>query len=108
MRVSVAVTFLVETLVRTDGTSVYMLSAASVLIYVSLMIGFLTPFVSIVVCASAAALFIGHSNDILILVSLALNSAALAFLGPGTYSLDSRFFGRRVVVLSSRKSEDDL
>ena len=103
LRVSVALTFLVETLTRTDGTWFYMLSAGSALISAFLTIGFLTPFVSIVVCASAAALLMGHSNDILILVSLALNCAALAFLGPGTYSLDSRLFGRRVVVLPPRK-----
>jgi hypothetical protein len=46
--------------------------------------------------------------DVLILASLLLNSAALALLGPGAYSVDARLFGRRVLVVPPRRDTDRI
>ena len=77
--------------------------AAAVLISTSLLIGFLTPFLS----AVAVALVIGHmiinpqASSVIGVIAIA-NSIALGLLGPGAYSLDSKLFGRRVTVVRPR------
>ena len=109
LRTSVAATFLIEALRHSSGGPSYVLLAAVLLISASLTIGFLTPLLSFVVCMSAmVALLIGLLADSLALVSLILNSAALALLGPGAYSMDARLFGRRVVVVLPGRSGDRL
>ena len=109
LRTSVAATFLIEALRHSGGGPSYVLLAAVLLISASLTIGFLTPLLSFVVCMSAmVALLIGLLADSLALVSLILNSAALALLGPGAYSMDARLFGRRVVVVLPGRSGDRL
>jgi hypothetical protein len=63
-----------------------------------LFLGLLTPIVSILACAfELTALAAGHTDIRFILLS-SLNAAAIALLGPGAYSLDSRLFGRREIV----------
>ena len=66
-----------------------------------LCLGFLTPIVSIVACAfELTALFVTGHGDARFLGLSSLNAAAIAFLGPGAYSLDARLFGRREIVFS--------
>jgi hypothetical protein len=45
-----------------------------------------------------------HSEGLLS-VFLILNSASLALLGPGGYSVDARMFGRRVMVVRPKRPE---
>src|SRR6516162_5297108 len=104
LRISVATIFLIEAVSRSGGSSSHILLAGILLMSVSLTIGFLTPLLSLVVCISAVVAFlIGLPLNRLILVCLILNSAALALLGPGAYSVDARLFGRRVLVVSPRR-----
>ena len=64
-----------------------------------LCLGFLTPIVSIVVCVfELTVLFVAGQVDACFIALSSLNAAAIALLGPGAYSLDSRLFGRREIV----------
>lgn len=73
------------------------------LISLSLLLGFLTPILTIVACALAVAqLFATQQVDVVYLLKI-LTLAALFFLGPGAYSVDARLFGRRVTVVPPRK-----
>ena len=63
-------------------------------------IGFRSRLAALFACIIGLLLMI-KSGDLLQiqLGTFALNAAALAFTGPGSYSLDSRLFGRRTVRL---------
>jgi uncharacterized membrane protein YphA (DoxX/SURF4 family) len=79
------------------------------LLSISLIIGFLTPYVSVFVCiTTVVALIGGYLPDHLTLVCLIVNSAVLALLGPGAYSLDARLFGRRTVIVAPRNDDEQL
>jgi hypothetical protein len=107
LRISVAASLLLRLAGRTDLSSFHWLFAGTVLVSIALAIGICTPVASSIVCVYAiAGLLIGLRFDWL-MVSLALNSAALALLGPGAYSLDARWFGLKVVVISPRKDASE-
>jgi uncharacterized membrane protein YphA (DoxX/SURF4 family) len=108
LRISVAVTFVVIFVNRADISSVHLFFAGPLLLSLCLIIGVLTPYLSFIVCVYALVnLFGGGVHlEMLIFGSLLLNSAALALLGPGAYSIDARLFGRRVVVVPPRKNHE--
>lgn len=103
-----AATFLIEAVHRYGTSSFYLLFAGVLLISISLAIGLMTPLLSVVVGVSAVVSLVINLQVDVVLVSLILNSTALALLGPGAYSLDARMFGRRVVVVTPRKDVDQL
>jgi hypothetical protein len=100
LRVSVAAAFFVNVANRTGFSSIRLLLAGALLISISLAIGFLTPFLSVIACVSAVSnsLIGPHAGAIIDVFSI-LDAAALALLGPGAYSVDARLFGRRVIVV---------
>lgn len=108
LRISVIATFLMSGVHRFGAPS-GLIFAGFVLISILLIIGFMTPYLAMITGAAAmVSLLFGPRIDSVVLVSLILNSTALALLGPGAYSLDARFFGRRVVVVPPRKDGDHL
>jgi hypothetical protein len=101
LRVSVALALLFDSYAHRGALPGWVHGAA---IVISLVVsaGYLTP------VAAAAALVLhaivwlavgGGVDATAVAAVLALDAVALALLGPGAYSLDSRRFGRRLVVL---------
>ena len=99
LRVSV-VAFLIIVATNYNGSHYRSILAAIFLISISLLIGFLTPYL----CATIVAFVIGNmivnpeTSSVLCVIAIA-NAVALALLGPGAYSLDSKLFGRRVTIV---------
>ena len=110
LRISVGAIFLLITASRTNMSSIHPLFVGALVVAVCLAIGFLTPYLSFIVCVYALVSAFGASAhlDIMLLVSLLLSSAALALLGPGAYSMDAQLFGRRVVVVPPPKDTDRI
>ena len=74
------------------------------LISLGLLVGFLTPILSILACLAAVPnLFLANQPLDVVYILRILTSAALFFLGPGAYSIDARLFGLRVTVVLPRK-----
>jgi len=109
LRISV-VAFLSIAIFNYNGAYYRIVFAAIVLVSISLVIGFLTPFL----CWVAAAFVIGkmlinpQASSIFCIIALA-NIAALGLLGPGAYSVDSKLLGRRrVTVVRPRNSSQSF
>ena len=70
----------------------------------SILLGFLTPAVSIVAALANLGIILSGSpypwnslNAKLVTAQLIVTSIAIAFLGPGAFSLDCHLFGRREI-----------
>src|SRR5689334_12371371 len=107
LRISVAAVFIAHAASHPSVSSLRVLFACVVLASASLSAGFLTPYLSVIACAAAAAnLLLGPGTGELIHITPVIDAAALALLGPGAYSVDARLFGRRVTVISTGKKTD--
>jgi hypothetical protein len=76
------------------------------LVSISLLLGFLTPILTLIACITAAGnLMLADPTIDVVYIFQVLASAALFFLGPGAYSVDARLFGLRVTVVPPRKDK---
>jgi hypothetical protein len=102
-RISVTASLLLDGTLR--GTLVTSIWVAAVFAVpaLALCLGFLTPYVCGLVCLGEIGVlwFTGTPNGLHLEISI-VNSALLAVLGPGAYSIDARVFGRRLITLSPR------
>jgi len=99
LRISV-VLFLIILVVNYNGAYYRLVVGIVALITGSLLLGLLTPFFCVVAVALGVLhlLFYAHTNSVICVIAIA-NAIALALLGPGAYSVDSKLFGRRVTVV---------
>jgi uncharacterized membrane protein YphA (DoxX/SURF4 family) len=100
----------------TNAAELWLLGAASSLIGLALLIGFMTP----VSAGLATLIYLGSSlywtlipggrwsGGRLSAIDLAVMSAALVLLGPGLFSLDARLFGRRKILIPAGRPPYDL
>ena len=67
-----------------------------------LLIGFWTPVAGVVLAIAELCLSFFHPIDPWTHIRLAALAAALAMLGPGTWSVDARRFGRKRIQIPQR------
>ncbi len=81
---------------------------ASILLSLALLVGLFTPVVALLAAAVETAM-LGASApaSIALMLQGPVICVALALLGPGSYSLDARLFGSRVVVLHASDQPED-
>jgi uncharacterized membrane protein YphA (DoxX/SURF4 family) len=81
---------------------------ASILLSLALLVGLFTPVVALLAAAvETAMLGASASAGIALMLQGPVICVALALLGPGSYSLDARLFGSRVVVLHASDQPED-
>ncbi|MBC7990412.1 MAG: hypothetical protein H7Y19_12630 [Luteimonas sp.] len=98
-----------------DGVSVRLLQlgsiwflAAPALVALSLGVGFLTPVAAgLCILLELTTLVTAGGPIEAVHVCALLDAVAIGLLGPGAYSVDVRLFGRRLVVLPSRRDPYD-
>lgn len=101
LRASVALALLIDNYVHRDALPGWVHGTAIVVSLV-VSVGYLTPIVAAAALMLHALVWFSLGAGVdgaAIAMVLSLDAVALALLGPGAYSLDSRRFGRRLVVL---------
>lgn len=101
LRTSVAAALLLGTTIDANAPLVIVIGAC---VSALLCAGFATPICAGLCSVVAAIVALNASGTAALCPTLfALTSLALALLGPGAYSMDARWFGRRRIVFTSRK-----
>jgi hypothetical protein len=100
LRCVVAITAIVETYRLSTAGWAHMLDPFVALVGLSLFLGLLTPYCACLCCLLELAFLAanGIPNGFHLGIS-ALTAASVGALGPGAYSLDARFFGRRLIKI---------
>lgn len=101
LRLSVAVALLLHAYAHQDGLPGW-IHGTAILISLVVSVGYLTPIAAAaaLACHVLVWLEVGAQADVVVVALVpAIDALALALLGPGAYSVDSRRFGRRLVVL---------
>jgi hypothetical protein len=99
LRASVAIALAVDAYSHREELPPW-IHAVALLLSAALMAGYLTPIVVLMVLTFHGLVWFGLGLDTAATaIVVALDATALALLGPGAYSVDSRLFGRRLVVV---------
>jgi len=84
------------------AATLWTVGGPAILLALPLCLGVLTPAAAaLCTLVHVVRLICGGTADALSGIVAAGHASALALLGPGVYSIDSRLFGRRVFVVSS-------
>jgi uncharacterized membrane protein YphA (DoxX/SURF4 family) len=104
LRVSVAATLVVNGTAQWLPVTSFWIPLGLAVVGIFLCLGLLTPY-----CATVSFLIESYvlsasqdSNEFNLVISV-LNCGVLAVLGPGSYSIDARIFGRRLLTFPSRR-----
>jgi len=98
LRASVTMALLFENVAHRHGLSVW-ITGASLIVCAALSAGFLTPIAAAIALGLHVLIWSCLSVDNPgTAVIVCVDAIALALLGPGAYSFDSRRFGRRLIV----------
>jgi hypothetical protein len=105
LRSVVATAVIVDTYRFSPMGWAHILDACVALVAVFLFLGLLTPCCAVLSCLLELAFLAanGIPNGFQLGVS-ALTAASMAALGPGAYSLDARFFGRKLIKIPRRRN----
>jgi hypothetical protein len=101
LRASVAIALLLDDYAHREALPDWV-HVPVILVSLVISVGYLTPIVAAAALACHAFIWLTAGADLGAAVTalvFALDALSLALLGPGAYSLDSRRFGRRLVVL---------
>jgi hypothetical protein len=89
------------------ATQVSFPGLALIVLSIALVVGFLTPAVAVLGAVIEGTMLIASPETAsALMLQGPLVCVALALLGPGSYSVDARLFGSRVVVLHSSDRVD--
>jgi uncharacterized membrane protein YphA (DoxX/SURF4 family) len=110
LRMTLAMTVLVQAAACVESTdhstiAIWVWSIVAGAGAVALMIGLFTPVPAILVACLVPVLWVVHRTNsstttgVLTTLLVAANAVAIALLGPGTFSLDGRLFGRREIIV---------
>jgi uncharacterized membrane protein YphA (DoxX/SURF4 family) len=100
LRSSVALALLFECYAHRQGLPVW-LHGVAIVLSVALALGILTPIAAMAAVVVHALIWsFPGAGSALVAATVALDAIALAFLGPGAYSIDAQRYGRRIVVLT--------
>jgi hypothetical protein len=102
LRISVAGGVLLNVYGRRGELAAWLL-ASSLLLATALFFGLLTPVVALLALAANLVIPVGCNvgfQSAGYIALAAMNALALCLLGPGSYSLDAFWFGRRVIHLT--------
>ena len=105
LRSVVGITLIVETHRLSPLGWTQVLDAFAALVGLFLFLGLLTPYCAALACLLELSFLAanGIPNGFYLGMS-ALTAASVVALGPGAYSLDARFFGRRLIKIPPREN----
>jgi hypothetical protein len=104
LRLSVAATLIASATEGPDLATRAWIPVALSLLALSLCLGLLTPYSSVLGCVFQLYLWrtVGVRDEFLLVLSI-VEAAILAVLGPGAYSMDARIFGRKLLTFPTRR-----
>ena len=105
LRCVVAITVIFETHKLSSLGSAHILDAFVALVGLFLFLGFLTPYCAALSCLLELAFLAANGIPSGFQLGMdALTAASMVALGPGAYSLDARFFGRKLIKIPPRRN----
>ena len=104
LRLSVTATFVVEGTAHWPLVTSLWIFLGFAIPAICLCFGLLTPYCSAICClVELGVLLFTNGNDQFHLIVSMIDAGILAVLGPGAYSIDSRIFGRRLLIVRPRR-----
>ncbi len=104
LRVSVAATLVVDGPAHWAEAMSFWAFPGCLFLAVCLCLGFLTPYCAVLACIiELGVLFATGGHNAFEGIISVVHSGVVAVLGPGSFSLDGRIFGRRILTVPLRK-----